>query len=190
MRFKAQMALILAACFIVSPPEIFAGNSDFDLETGLRIHHYTERVPDHVPGGRVVDTQGIKRLIDTADVVLIDVLSISGVRYDEIDGSWTGYEPRYNLPESLWLPNVGYGRPSEDMLNYFIDTVRNAVLGDLSRPILIYCVSDCWMGWNAVQHLARAGFSNVYWAPRGTDGWTEAGYEVVLTKPTPVNVDF
>ena len=46
------------------------------------------------------------------------------------------------------------------------------------------------MGWNAVQHLARAGFSQIFWAPRGTDGWVEAGYQLELTEPTPVNVDF
>ena len=136
-----------------------------------------------------MDTQGIRQLIETTDVVLIDVLSISGVRYDELDGSWSGYEPRFNIPGSLWLPNVGFGRPSPDMLTYFLNTVAEATDGQLDHPVLIYCISDCWMGWNAVQHLAHAGYSKVYWGPLGTDGWTEAGYELELTEPTPVDVD-
>ena len=89
----------------------------------------------------------------------------------------------------MWLPNVGYGRPSPDMLKYFLDTVSEATGGDKEYPVLIYCVSDCWMGWNAVQHLARGGYMNVYWSPRGTDGSIEAGYPLELTEPTPVDVD-
>ena len=30
---------------------------------------------------------------------------------------------------------------------------------------------------------------NVFWSPRGTDGWTEAGIRSELTEPTPVDVD-
>jgi PQQ-dependent catabolism-associated CXXCW motif protein len=189
MRIICQaIALLIASC-IAAVPVAIAESSDFDPETGLRIHHYTDPVPDEVPGGTVVDTAGVKRLIDAGRVILIDVLSISGVRYDELDGSWSDYEPRYNIPGSIWLPNVGYGKPSADMLKYFLDAVGEATDGDKGYPVLIYCVSDCWMGWNAVQHLARAGYTSVFWAPRGTDGWVEAGYELELTEPTPVNVD-
>jgi len=189
MRIISQAIALLIASFIAAVPVAMSQGSDFDPETGLRIHHYTDPVPSEVPGGTVVDTAGVKRLVDSDRVVLIDVLSISGVRHDELDGSWSDYEPRYNIPGSMWLPNVGYGKPSSDMLKYFLDAVSEATDGDKAYPILIYCVSDCWMGWNAVQHLARAGYINVFWAPRGTDGWVEAGYELELTEPTPVNVD-
>jgi PQQ-dependent catabolism-associated CXXCW motif protein len=189
MTLLKRMAISLAVLCIAAGSVAVAEDSDFDVGTGLRIHHYTDPVPETVPGGVVLDTEGIKQLIDTTDVVLIDVLSISGIRYDELDGSWSGYEPRFNIPGSLWLPNVGYGRPSPDMLRYFLNAVAKATDGQLDHPVLIYCISDCWMGWNAVQHLARAGYSKVYWGPLGTDGWAEAGYELELTEPTPVDVD-
>ena len=185
-RNKAKLVVIYFSTIVLIAS---AAEGNFDPENGLRIHHYTEPVPDTVPGGIVVDTEGVKKLVDQTDVVLIDVLSISSVRYDELDGSWSDHEPRYNIPGSMWLPNVGYGRPSADMLKYFLDTVAEATSGVKDRPVLIYCVSDCWMGWNAVQHLARAGYSRVYWSPTGTDGWSAAGYELELTEPTPVNVD-
>ena len=180
-----SMAILGIAALSVA----FAQDANFDPETGLRIHHYTDPVPQTVPGGVVLDTEGIQQLIETTDVVLIDVLSISGVRYDELDGSWSGYEPRFNIPGSLWLPNVGYGRPSPDMLTYFLNTVAEATDGQLGHPVLIYCISDCWMGWNAVQHLARAGYSRLYWGPLGTDGWIKADHKLELTEPTPVDVD-
>ena len=181
--------MFMATLGIAAMSVAFAQDANFDPETGLRIHHYTDPVPQTVPGGVVLDTQGIKQLIETTDVVLIDVLSISGVRYDELDGSWSGYEPRFNIPGSLWLPNVGFGRPSPDMLTYFLNTAAEATDGQLDHPVLIYCISDCWMGWNAVQHLAHAGYSKVYWGPLGTDGWSEAGYKLELVEPTPVDVD-
>lgn len=184
-----KMATFVAFFFCTFFLVARASESNFDPENGLRIHHYTDPVPDTVPGGTVLDTESVKKLINETDVVLIDVLSISGVRYDELDGSWPDYEPRYNIPGSMWLPNVGYGRPSADMLKYFLDTVAKATDGVKGRSVLIYCVSDCWMGWNAVQHLARAGYTNVYWSPTGTDGWSEVGYELQLTEPTPVDVD-
>ncbi len=186
----ARTIIFLVVFCVAVGPAAIAQSSYFDPDTGLRIHNYTDPVPDYVPGGTVLSTAGVKNLVDSGDVVLIDVLSISGVRYDELDGSWSNYKPRYNIPGSIWLPNVGFGRPSPDMLKYFLDATSEATNGDRGYPILIYCVSDCWMGWNAVQHLARAGFSQIFWAPQGTDGWVEAGYELELTQPMPVNVDF
>ena len=138
MRIISQAISLLIASFIATAPVAMSQEADFDPETGLRIHHYTDPVPNEVPGGTVVDTAGVKRLIDAGRVVLIDVLSISGVRYDELDGTWSDYEPRYNIPGSIWLPNVGYGKPSPDMLKYFLDTVNEATDGDKGYPILIY----------------------------------------------------
>lgn len=190
MRLLRGVANFLVTCCIAASMAANADESNFDPETGLRVHHYTQPVPEDVPGGTAVDTAEVRRLIDAGPIVLIDVLSISGVRYDELDGSWSDYEARYNIPGSHWLPNVGYGRPSPDMLKYFLDTIADLTNGNQKHPILIYCISDCWMGWNAVQHLSRAGYTSVYWSPEGTDGWVEAGYSLELTEPTPVNVDF
>lgn len=168
---------------------LYASETSFDPETGLRIHHYTDPVPASVPGGVTLDTAGVAALIAREAVTLIDVLSINDVRYDELDGTWSGYPPRENIPGSLWLPNVGYGQPAEDMHRYLLEAVTDAVGGDQRAPILVYCVSSCWMGWNAVQHLARAGFTRVYWYPEGTDGWIAAGYSVAPSEPLAVTLE-
>jgi PQQ-dependent catabolism-associated CXXCW motif protein len=166
-----------------------AADADFDPDTGLRIHHYTDPVPDSVPGAVTLSTEGAYSLVTRGDVVLLDVISINDVRYDELDGSWPEFPERRHIEGSLWLPNVGFGRPAPDMLKYLIDTTKEATEGRLDQAIMVYCISDCWMGWNAVQHLARGGFSQVYWYPEGTDGWTAAGYSVVLAEPIPVSVE-
>ena len=86
MWFAFRAFAFLIAPYIAIAQIAMAASSDFDPETGLRIHHYTDPVPGEVPG-TVLDTAGVKELVDSGRVVLIDVLSISGVRYDELDGS-------------------------------------------------------------------------------------------------------
>lgn len=188
MKLNRYRAAAIAAVFCFG--SLSAAEDAFDPETGLRIHHYTDPVPDTVPGGTTLDTAGVVELLNTQPhTVLIDVLSINDVRYDELDGSWPDPPVRENIPNSVWLPNVGYGRPADDMQSYFLSTVREAVDDQLDHAVLVYCIADCWMGWNAVQHLANAGFTQVYWYPEGTDGWLDAGYSVQPSEPVPVAVE-
>ena len=180
-------AAACAAVFI--SVRVFAATDFFDPASGLRIHHYTDPVPDSVPGGVTLNTAELAVLIKQESVILIDVLSINDVRYDELDGSWPDYPARENIPGSLWLPNVGYGQPADDMQTYFVSSVNAAADGQRDTPIVVYCVSSCWMGWNAVQHLSRAGFMRLYWYPDRTDGWLTAGYPVSPSEPVPVEID-
>jgi len=185
-----RWVLRTAACAAVFISAASLGaDTSFDPATGLRIHHYTDPVPDSVPGGTTLSTSEVAALLARESVILVDVLSITTVRYDELDGSWSGFPVRENIPGSIWLPNVGYGQPAEDMRRYLEDAVARASAGRLDQPVLVYCVSSCWMGWNAVQHLATAGYTRLYWYPEGTDGWIAAGYAVAASEPVSVSLD-
>ena len=111
-----------------------------------------------------------------AEALFVDVLSITVGRYDELDGFWPEDTPvRESIPNSIWLPNVGFGRPDQDMQDYLMSNVSDrAQAGD---PIVVFCIDSCWMGWNATQHLANAGYSNVHWFPQGR---TIGGGPVIL----------
>ena len=166
-----------------------AADSDFHATSGLRIHNYNTETPTTVPGGLYVGTQEVQALAQ-AGAVLIDVLSIPDGRYDEFDGFWPDdHAPRENIPGSYWLPNVGFGAPAEDMQTYLDQTVITLTGGNKWHPVVVYCIADCWMGWNAVQHLANLGYQSVFWYADGTDAWIEAGLPVELSQPVPVNVD-
>lgn len=125
----------------------------------------------------------------TAGAVLLDVLSIPEGRYDEFDGSWPEHHPRRNIPGSYWLPNVGFGVQADDMRNYLSQTVVTLTAGNKWHPIVVYCIADCWMGWNAVQHLSALGYQSLFWYADGTDAWEAAGLPVVDSQPIPVPVD-
>lgn len=165
-----------------------AADSDFDPDTGLRIHHYTTETPMTVPGGTRVGAWEVEALA-RAGAVLLDVLSIPEGRYDELDGTWPEHAPRQNIPGSVWTPNVGFGVSEDDMQAYLSETVGRLTGGSLWHPIVVYCIKDCWMGWNATQHLVDLGYRSVFWFADGTDAWLAAGLPVAASEPLAVNVD-
>jgi PQQ-dependent catabolism-associated CXXCW motif protein len=84
------------------------------------------------------------------------------------------------------LPNVGYGRLEPPVLAYFKDNLERLSGGDKAKPIVFYCIVDCWMSWNAIKRAAASGYSNLYWYPEGTDGWQEAGFPLSVCEPEPL----
>ena len=156
-------------------------------EQGYRSENYRRATPEQAPAGQIVTTGQLKQMIDTGSPVLIDVQAVS-VRPEtaDFDFAWLPSTTRYHIPGSTWLPNVGYGELEPRMLAYLRDNLERLTLGDKSRPVVIYCVVDCWMSWNAVRRAAALGYRNLYWYPQGTDGWQEAGLPTVAAEPYPL----
>ena len=83
-------------------------------------------------------------------------------------------KPRFDIPRSLWLPDTGYGELAPVMLDYFRRGLDKALDGR-QRPLVFYCLKDCWMSWNAAKRALALGYSNVAWYPEGSDGWGWGG---------------
>lgn len=152
---------------------------------GYRIDQFRGPVPDHVPGARTVSTAEVKALIDSAHPapLLVDVLP-SPPKPKGLSPTALWLPPtRHNIPSSIWLPNVGYGRLSDQLDQYFHLNLESSTDGDLAHPIVIYCLADCWMSWNAARRAAEYGFTQVLWYPEGTTGWEEAGLPVEPSIP-------
>ncbi|WP_376705243.1 hypothetical protein RQ479_12055 [Mesorhizobium sp. ISC25] len=62
---------------------------------------------------------------------------------------------RKDIPGSIWLANVGYGAISEETANYFRHGLAAAAGTDKSRAILFYCMTNCWISWNAAKTGSR-----------------------------------
>ena len=60
--------------------------------------------------------------------------------------------------------------------------------GSKAKPVLFYCLQDCWMSWNAVKRAASWGYTNLYWYRDGVDGWREADLELIEARPEPYPV--
>ncbi len=63
-------------------------------------------------------------------------------------------KPRFDIPGSLWLPDTGYGELAPVMLDYFRRGLDKALAGG-ARPLVFYCLKDCWMSWNAAKRALR-----------------------------------
>ncbi len=190
MRHSVTILLTSLALHVVSFPLHSEDKPDAATLThfgpgGYRIAKYRSPTPATVPNGITVTTQRVQQLIRNQDPILVDVQAVA-VRpeTEEFGISWLPAKERFNLPGSVWLPNVGYGKLDKRMDDYFRYHLHRLTGGDLDRPIVIYCVIDCWMSWNAIRRAASYGYRRLYWYPDGSDGW--AARDLPLEKAQPV----
>lgn len=159
----------------------------FDSE-GYRIDQFRGPVPETVPGARTVGTAEVKRLTESAGAspVLIDVMPAPQKPRGLAETALWFPPTRSHIPSSAWLPNVGYGRLSDGLDRYFRANLERLTAAEQARPIVIYCLAECWMSWNAARRAAEYGYTQVMWYPDGTTGWEGAGLPLAEGTPVPM----
>lgn len=155
---------------------------------GYRMAHYRAPTPESVPHGTTLGTVDLERLLASEGAALVDVQAVV-VRPEsaEFGFAWLPSAPRYNLPGSTWLPNVGYGQLEPAMDAYFRENLERITGERFDHPLVFYCVADCWMSWNAVQRAYEYGYRMLYWYRGGTDAWAAAGLPLVEDQPEPLD---
>ncbi len=101
-------------------------------------------------------------------------------------GRFVDSEPHANLPGSIWLANTGDGNLQPEWASYFSDNLKRLSQGDAERPLVFYCRSDCWLGWNATRRAHALGYKRLYWYRDGVDGWEQAGLPLHPATPEPL----
>jgi PQQ-dependent catabolism-associated CXXCW motif protein len=170
--------------------EVQADRPDlFDPETGYRIARQRAPTPDDIPPpARPVTAEEARALL--ADGALpLDVYGAGGSRFDDLDGTWLVPEPRMSLPDAVWLPETGRGSLEPALARYLEQTLAAHTDGRRDSPIVVFCIADCWMSWNAAQRIAAMGYSDVHWFRLGTDGWLDIGGALEPVDPVPVPVE-
>lgn len=190
MRLVAAVLAILLACpswAETSAEAVERKPALFDAETGYRLERHRAPTPSDIPGAAErIDAAQVAAL---ENPVLIDVFATKMGRYDEFDGTWLGEDARGTIPGAVWLPEVGRGSLSPALAAYLGDNLHRLTDGDRDRPVVIFCVADCWMSWNAAQRVAALGYRNVHWFREGTDGWLDIGKTLCPVEPVPVAVE-
>ena len=147
-----------------------------------RTDHYRAPVPRTRRGARVVTPAQAAALWKRGTAVFVDVLPRPPRPRLPPDTLWRE-EPRLDIPGSIWLPDTGYGALAPPMKAYLRNGLDKATGGDRGKRLVIYCLQDCWMSWNAARRALAMGYRNVIWYPAGTDGWSGAGLPLKETKP-------
>lgn len=172
--------LILLGSLLVSG-SAWADNALFSAD-GYRQTHYRSPTPVSSDYARTLDTAALQQLLrDQPSTLLIDVY-----RRQWLHGQFIEDEAHANLPGSLWLANTGNGELEAHWQDYFRSHLHRASQANLAWPIVFYCRSDCWLGWNAVKRAHHLGYSNLYWYRDGIDAWLDAGLPLIPAQPVPL----
>ena len=162
-----------------------AAAGDVVLEPdSYRQSDYRAPTPATLKGARVLTTDEAAAMWRAGDAAFIDVLpQAPRPKNLPADVVWRD-KPRFDIPGSLWLPDTGYGELASVMMDYFRRGLDKA-LGGGKRPLVFYCLKDCWMSWNAAKRALVLGYANVAWYPEGSDGWAATGLPLEKRMPEP-----
>jgi PQQ-dependent catabolism-associated CXXCW motif protein len=154
---------------------------------GYRMDQYRAATPTTLSGGAVLNTTGVQELLKLPGTILIDVLP-EQKRPDNLPANtlWIP-KARFNIPGSTWLPDVGRGALNESVEAYYKNNLERLTGADRGRKIVVYCLAQCWMSWNAAKRAIEYGYTSVYWYPGGTDDWTAAGLPTEESQAVPMD---
>ena len=153
--------------------------------SGYRLDDYRAPVPATVTGASAIDTVEAETLWREHRALFVDVLPAPR-RPEKLpaDALWKPL-PRRDIPGSLWLPDVGRGALSTEFEAYFRENLERVTKGDKAAPLVIYCLADCWMSWNATKRAFSYGYTRLYWYRDGTTGWEAAALPTEEATPAP-----
>ncbi|MBV8923410.1 PQQ-dependent catabolism-associated CXXCW motif protein [Bradyrhizobium sp.] len=176
------LAPIIAAITLLTP----ARAQDWVVEPeGYRTDDYRSPVPETLAGARVLTTAEAEAIWRAKSGVFVDVLPRAPKPKGLPPGTVWRDKPRQNIPGSIWLPDTGYGILAPATEGYLRRGLARASGGNKQAPLVIYCLSDCWMSWNAAKRALAYGYSDVAWYPEGTDGWARANLPLAESQPEP-----
>jgi len=147
-----------------------------------RMDHYRGPVPTTIAGGTAVGPEDAFALWQDG-AGFIDVFPQAPKPANLPKGTIWREKPRSSIPGALWLPNVGYGAIADITADYFRRGLDQVTNGREDAPVVLFCLEDCWMSWNAARRAIEWGYTSVYWLPEGTDGWQLWDYPLERVKP-------
>src|SRR5829696_1731929 len=130
---------------------------------GYRMDVYRASTPKTLRGARVISTAEAEWLWREKAAVFLDVMPHAPRPANLPPGTIWRDKLRLNIPGSIWLPDTGYGELAGSTEQYLRNGLERATGGERSKLIVVYCLMDCWMSWNAAKRVISWGYANVAW---------------------------
>ncbi len=163
-------------------------SADFNAE-GYRTRRFRAPIDRSPDPARQMPLSAALMVQPGRDALFIDVLPVeSGVR-DPETGIWRVASPHSTIPGSLWHPETGRAPPDPLLWRGLMDEIAKARMERPDLPVVLFCRTDCWMGWNAARRLAREGVEDVHWLAEGVEGWHAAGRALEPATPRTIAPD-
>jgi PQQ-dependent catabolism-associated CXXCW motif protein len=166
----------------IKPP---AATGEVPEPDGYRTDGYRMPVPRTLKGAVVIDADKAEKLLKDNAAVFLDVYPRAPKPPNLPAGTVWRDPPHASIAGTHWLPNVGYGVLSPEFETYFKTRLKTLTASDPSKPVVFFCLKDCWMSWNAAKRAIAWGYSAVHWFPDGTDGWQAIGNDLTPATPVP-----
>ena len=99
---------------------------------------------------------------------------------------WLVAKPHVAIKGSTWLPETGEGVLKPEIERYFRSNLERLTGGNSGAPLLFYCVTDCWMSWNAAKRALSWGYRRVYWYRDGIEVWQQFDLPTETVDPVPL----
>ena len=115
---------------------------------------------------------------------LIDVVPAEGA-VRTADGHWRLAREQRSIAGAAWFPEAGRGAIDPAVERWFLRGVARLHAAAPRATLIVFCLADCWMSWNAAWRLRRAGYRRVRWFAEGVDGWRDLGRPLVPITPYP-----
>lgn len=179
---KLGVALCLLVGLVASAPLKAA---EVEEPQDYRTDNYRAPTPATVNGEKGLSTEEAHALWSAGQAVFVDVLPHPPRPANLPPGTVFHEKIRTDIPHSIWLPDTGYGGLAPPTEAYLRHGLQQATQGHPDRPLVFYCLQQCWMSWNAAKRAMSLGYTHVFWYPDGTDGWAKAGFPLELRVPEP-----
>ncbi|MBV8649996.1 MAG: PQQ-dependent catabolism-associated CXXCW motif protein [Alphaproteobacteria bacterium] len=178
-RLGALAALLL--CLTTVPA--FGAEARPPEPDGYRLDDYRTPTPETINGRKPLGTTEAHRIWAAHAAIFIDVLPAPRRPDGLPQGAIWAPRPRLDIPDSIWLPDVGRGGLSPEFETWFRASLERLTAGDKTAPLVFYCLADCWMSWNATKRALSWGYAAAQWYEEGTDGWEVAGFPLAAALP-------
>lgn len=185
------LTIALAAAIVVAP-----ARADEDLHVAppvnappspepyaYRTNDYRKPVPATLKGAIVLSPAQALDLWTRKAAIFIDVYPRAPKPPNLPAGTLWREPPHFTIENAKWLPNVGYGVLSAEHEAYFVNGLQKLSGGDVAKPLVFFCLRNCWMSWNAAKRAIAHGYTAVHWFPDGSDAWQEIGQLVTEAQP-------
>jgi PQQ-dependent catabolism-associated CXXCW motif protein len=177
----AHLSQAYASC-----ADLAAGEDQAAVEPeAYRSENYRAPTPGCLRGARVISTIEAAIIWRAGTAAFVDVMPHIPRPANLPAGTLWREKARLNIPGSVWLPDTGYGELAAATEGYLRAGLARIAGGDRAKLLVIYCLRDCWMSWNAAKRAVSWGYTGVAWYPDGTDGWQAAGLPLEEGRPAP-----
>jgi TolB-like protein len=157
--FVAQMSHVQAGLRLAGLRDCAEENADFGVPPSSVLNpDLIGLTPITVPGAQTIQSGELLDLISQKRPILIDVALDSWGR---------------SIAGAIGLQGTGYGASfSEKIQSRFNIKLNDLTKGDLSAPIVVFCVnSERFTGYNLALRLVARGHTQVYWYRGGVEAW-------------------